>query len=73
MAFCGEASSWAKVSLLLMIIALALHCTGYGTNYWIVKYVDFKIYEFTFALVNHLLTSLFLLINKPIMIFLQKF
>ncbi|XP_045216209.2 uncharacterized protein LOC123566311 [Mercenaria mercenaria] len=37
MAFCGEASTWAKVGLLLMIIALGLHCAGYGTNYWMAR------------------------------------
>ncbi|XP_060576916.1 uncharacterized protein LOC132734229 [Ruditapes philippinarum] len=37
MAFCGEASTWAKLSLLLLVLAFSLHCTGYGTNYWMAR------------------------------------
>ncbi|KAL4227762.1 hypothetical protein ACF0H5_013198 [Mactra antiquata] len=38
MTFCGEASSWAKVGLVLLVLAFGLHCAGYGTNYWMVRH-----------------------------------
>lgn len=34
MAFCGEASAWAKIALLLIVSANAIHSAGLGTPYW---------------------------------------
>ncbi|KAH3840091.1 hypothetical protein DPMN_113533 [Dreissena polymorpha] len=38
MPFCGLASTWAKVSAFLSIVALALQSAGSATNYWMSRY-----------------------------------
>lgn len=34
MPFCGHASAWSKLELLLLVPAISLHCAGLGTPYW---------------------------------------
>ncbi|KAH3776732.1 uncharacterized protein LOC127845539 [Dreissena polymorpha] len=34
MAFCGLASAWAKLAFLLLLPAIAIHCAGLATPYW---------------------------------------
>jgi len=34
MSFCGEASTWSKLALMLHTAAIAIHCAGLGTPYW---------------------------------------
>lgn len=38
MTFCGDASAWSKVALIVILVALGLHSGGYGTNYWMARY-----------------------------------
>lgn len=48
--FFGNASGFSKVSFVLLIFAIGLHCGGYSTNYWM-KYhtLDDKL-DFTIGL-----------------------
>lgn len=34
MPFCGEASAWSKITLILLVTAISIHCAGIGTPYW---------------------------------------
>ncbi|KAL3867391.1 hypothetical protein ACJMK2_044597 [Sinanodonta woodiana] len=50
MTFCGDASSWAKVSFLLVITALGLHTTGFATNAWMTRTTVRDKYNFMIGL-----------------------
>ena len=49
MAFCGS-SAWSKVALVLIVVALAVHCAGYGTNYWMARLDNFSVIFYMYNL-----------------------